>query len=210
MATLNDLSSRLKGVSKQVKYAQARALTKVARQIEASERRNIENTFNNPTPFTVNSVRSLGARRDNLQAKVFIQSIATGYLEPYELGGVRKLNSNTLLNPKNVGLNRYGNLARNKITSLTAKPNVFVGAVKTARGEVRGIWQRKARRKTTSKKRNAVPKAKRGQLKLLIRFGDALPVKQELGFYDVAEATISRTLQPAMQEAIREALSTAK
>ncbi|CAK7026347.1 hypothetical protein [Saezia sanguinis] len=210
MSTLNDLQSKLKNISKQIKYAQVRALTKVARQIQADEQANIENTFDNPTPFTVNSVKSFGARRDDLRAKVFIQSIAASYLDPYESGGVRKLSGNALLNPKSVALNKYGNLARNKTSTLTAKPNVFVGTVKTSRGDVRGIWQRKARRKTTAKRRRTVSKRQASQLKLLIRFGDALPVKQELGFYDVAQKTVSQHLQPAMQEAIREAFSTAK
>ncbi|RUS68266.1 hypothetical protein CUZ56_00754 [Saezia sanguinis] len=206
MSTLNDLQSKLKSFSKQVKYAQARALTKVARQMQADEQANIESTFDNPTPFTVNSVKSFGARRDDLRAKVFIQSIAASYLDPYENGGIRKLSGNALLNPKGVALNKYGNLARNKTSTLTAKPNVFVGTVKTSRGDVRGIWQRKA----TARRRRTVSRKQTSQLKLLIRFGDALPVKQELGFYDVAQKTVSQHLQLAMQEAIREVFEMAK
>ena len=211
MATLNDLERKLKGFSKQLKYAQSRALTKVARDIQYAEQTNIEKTFDNPTPFTVNSVKSIGAHRDNLEAKVFVQSIATGYLAPYENGGIRKLNGNTLLNPKNTSVNKYGNLPRNRTNTLTAKDNVFVGKVKTQSGEVSGIWQRKSRRRATTKRRRRTSSRKpASQLKLLIRFGDALPVRQHLGFYDVARQTFNQNYPSAMQQAIQQAFETAK
>lgn len=102
-----------------------------------------------PTLFTVNSVGSVGARKNNLRAKVFVRDVAAEYLEPFEFGGEHKLNSRALLNPKNIKLNKYGNMPRNKLSQLKAKPNVFVGEV----NGVDAVWQR---RKPIKAKRNAL------------------------------------------------------
>ena len=208
MATLKDLERTLRGVGKQLKFAHAQALTKVARKVEQAERKHLEQTFDNPTPFTLKSIKSIGARRDNLQAKVFIQSIAEKYLDPYGSGGVRYMSGKTMLNPKEVRLNKYGNLARNRTKTLMAREDVFSGEV----GGVRGIWQRKKKRGSTKRKRSrrAIASKQKGNLKLLIRFCDPTPVKQRMDFYGVAEETINRELPSAMQEAIQKAFETAR
>ncbi len=73
---------------------------------------------------------------------------AATYLEPFEEGGIHKLNSSALLNPKNIKLNKYGNLPRNKLSSLKNKDNVFVGELSTRYGKgVNGVWQRKKAKK---------------------------------------------------------------
>lgn len=210
MSDLKDLERMLNKVSKNSKFGFAGALTKVVREIQAQEKKNIQNTFESPTPFTVNSVKSIGARRDNLEAKVFIQDIATQYLAPYEFGGVRMLNSQVLLNPKNVPLNKYGNLPRTKTKILLAKDDVFSETIQTKHGEISGIWQRKKRKVVSRGRKRKAGNNQRDSLKLLIRFGKALPVQQDLGFYDVAQQTISRELPIAMKEALSNAFATAK
>ena len=89
---------------------------------------------------------SKGACKDDLRAKV-IRDIAASYLEPFEVGGVHKLNSSALLNPKNVKLNKHGNLPRNELSQLKSKDNVFIGGVS-------GVWQcKKAKKGKKNKKR---------------------------------------------------------
>jgi hypothetical protein len=127
MADLRDLSAQLQSLKKQIPFATAQALTSVARQIVAAEKTAFQRKLENPTPFTVNSVKSSGARKDNLTAKIFVMNTAAGYLEPFEFGGQHKLNGQTLLNPKDIKLNKYGNLPRNKLSQLKAKSDVFVG-----------------------------------------------------------------------------------
>ncbi|MDK7596354.1 hypothetical protein QP585_24990, partial [Serratia ureilytica] len=124
MAGLKELSAQLQSVRKQIPFATAQALTSVARKIEAAEKNAFKRHLENPTPFTVNSVKSLGARKSNLKAKVFVMDTAASYLEPLEFGGQHKLNSQALLNPKNIKLNKYGNLTRNKMAQLKAKDDV--------------------------------------------------------------------------------------
>ncbi|MDU5500870.1 MAG: hypothetical protein E6099_07855 [Enterobacter sp.] len=193
MPTLKDLSQQLKQIQKQIPFATAQAMTKVVRQIEVAQKTAFERHLESPTPFTVKSVGSVAARKNNLTAKVFVRDTAAGYLEPFEFGGEHKLNSQALLNPKNVKLNKYGNMPRNKLSQLKAKENVFVGEV----DGVNAVWQRKKPMKQRSPK-------------LLIRFGDALPVTPVLGYMDRARTMANALLPSALNQAIAEAIRTAK
>lgn len=214
MADIKDLPAKLQSLKKQIPFATAQALTNVARQIAAAEKTAFQRKLENPTPFTVNSVGSVGARRDNLTAKVFVRDIAAGYLEPFEFGGVHKLNGNALLNPKDVKLNKYGNLGRNKLSQLKVKSNVFIGDI----DGINGVWQRvkpkKGRKGKKRQKRSANGtrrvREKNPMPKLLIRFGDALPVKPTLGYMDRAEKMAAALMPGALSKAINEALKTAK
>lgn len=178
MASLRDLSRQLKQLQKQIPFATAQAMTSVVRDIAAAQKVALGRKLESPTPFTVNSVGSAGARKNNLRAKVFVRDVAAEYLEPFEFGGEHKLNSQALLNPKNIKLNKYGNMPRNKLSQLKAKPNVFVGEV----NGVDAVWQRrkpkKAKKKRARRSANGTrrPKRKQRAPKLLVRFGDALPV----------------------------------
>ena len=212
MATLKDLSSQLRQLQKQIPFATAQAMTKVVRQIEVAQKTAFERHLDNPTPFTVKSVGSVGARKNSLRAKVFVRDTAAGYLEPFEFGGEHKLNGSALLNPKDIKLNKYGNLPRNKLSQLKAKENVFVGEV----DGVNAVWQRKkpmkAKKRRAKRPANGTrrPKRKQRSPKLLIRFGDALPVTPVLGYMDRARTMANALLPSALNQAIAEAIRTAK
>ncbi|XTZ39562.1 hypothetical protein ACQYRI_06095 [Salmonella enterica] len=213
MTELKTLSSQLRKLQKQIPFATAQALTAVARKIEAAERTALQRHLDNPTPFTVKSVGSRGARKDSLTATVFVRYTAAAYLEPFEFGGQHKLNGSALLNPKDIKLNKFGNLSRNKLSQLKAKPNVFIGDV----GGVNGVWQRKKPRGQKNKKRakrstngTRRDRVKQPTPKLLIRFGDALPVTPVLGYMERAN-TMAKALMPkGLSRAIDEALRNAK
>lgn len=214
MSDLKDLSLQLQKLEKQIPFAMAQALTGVARKIEAAERTAFQRHLDNPTPFTVKAVGSVGARKDNLRAKVFVRDTAAAYLEPFEFGGQHKLNGQALLNPKNIKLNKFGNLPRTKLATLKAKPNVFIGKV----GDVNGVWQRRKPKKSKKEKKrskrspNGTRKERQKQPapKLLIRFGNALPVSPTLGYMDRAN-TMAGALMPAeLSKAISAALNSAR
>lgn len=214
MAGLKELSAQLQKIKKQVPFATAQALTAVARKIVDAQKTAFQRQLDNPTPFTVNSVRSFGARKSSLMAKVLVMDTAASYLEPFEFGGQHKLNSQALLNPKNIKLNKYGNLTRNKMTQLKAKPDVFVGDI----GGSNGVWQRtkvkKGKKGKKRRKRSAngtrQPRIKMPAPKLLIQFGDALPVKPTLGYFDRAQAMASALMPTELSKAMAEAMRTAK
>lgn len=213
MAGLRELSAQLNSLQKQIPFATAQALTGVARKIQHAERVALQRKLENPTPFTVNSVGSTAARRDNLQAKVFVRDVAASYLEPFEFGGQHKLNSQALLNPKNIKLNKYGNLTRNKMAQLKARPDVFIGVI----DGVNGVWQRKkgkGRKNAKRRKRSANgtrrDPIKRRPPKLLIRFGNALDVKPVLGYMDRAGTMATNLLPGELDRAVGAALASMK
>lgn len=211
MATIKDLSRQLQTLQKQIPYATAQAMTAVVRQIAAAQKVALGRKLESPTPFTVNAVGSSGARKNDLRAKVYVRDIAAGYLEPFEFGGDHKLNSSALLNPKNIKLNKYGNMPRNKLSQLKAKSNVFIGDV----NNVNAVWQRrkpKPAKKRAKRSPNGTrrPKPKQRPPKLLVRFGDALPVTPVLGYMDRSKDMAEALMPAALSRAIAEAIRTAK
>lgn len=213
MPDLMDLSKQLNTFTKQIPFATAVALTNTARAIEKAQVVAFKRNLDNPTPFTLKSIGSTAARKSNLVARIYVRDIAAQYLEPFEFGGVHKLNSRALLNPKNIKVNQYGNLSRNKMGQLKGKDNVFIGKV----GDVGGVWQRVKARKSKKKKR--LPRSKNGirrerkkmpHPKLLIAFGDALPVKPVLGYMERARTMSAALLPTEIEKAISHAMETAK
>ncbi|EJD6038272.1 hypothetical protein [Morganella morganii] len=214
MANLTDLSNQLRTLRKQIPFATAQAMTSVVRKIEGAQKVAMQRNLDNPTPFTVKSVKSRGARKSDLKAKVFVMNTAAAYLEPFETGGVHKLNGSALLNPKDIKLNKYGNLPRNKLSSLKSKENTFIGDI----GGVNGVWQRKKAkkgkkgRKRLQRSPNGTRRDRKKQPmpKLLIRFGDALPVEPVLGYQDRAMKMTQSLLPQEINRAIAEAIRTAR
>lgn len=214
MANLTDLSNQLRTLRKQIPFATAQAMTSVVRKIEGAQKVAMQRNLDNPTPFTVKSVKSRGARKSDLKAKVFVMNIAAAYLEPFEIGGVHKLNGSALLNPKGIKLNKYGNLPRNKLSSLKGKENTFIGDI----SGVNGVWQRKKAkkgkkgRKRLQRSPNGTRRDRKKQPmpKLLIRFGDALPVEPVLGYQDRAMKMTQALLPQEINRAIAEAIRTAR
>ncbi|EMT5674096.1 hypothetical protein ACRZB4_003618 [Morganella morganii] len=214
MANLTDLSNQLRTLRKQIPFATAQAMTAVVRKIEGAQKVAMQRNLDNPTPFTVKSVKSRGARKSDLKAKVFVMNTAAAYLEPFETGGVHKLNGSALLNPKDIKLNKYGNLPRNKLSSLKSKENTFIGDI----GGVNGVWQRKKAkkgkkgRKRLQRSPNGTRRDRKKQPmpKLLIRFGDALPVEPVFGYRDRAMKMTQALLPQEINRAIAEAIRTAR
>jgi hypothetical protein len=201
---------------KQVPFATAQALTSLAKLVRDEEVKNMAATFKNPSPFTLRSVRSTAARKDNPVATVFVMDKAAEYLDPYEVGGVHKLNSRALLNPKDIALNQYGQLRRGTLASLKARSDIFIGPVKTKHGVVNGVWQREAASAVITNKRTGKTRISKrginqsGKLKLLVRFGDALPVTQRLGYQVRAKQVVDANFNREMGRAIAKAIATAK
>lgn len=208
---------------KQLPFAVAQGINKTAARVAEAEEQNIRDTFKSPTPFTQNSVGVRKARKSSLTATVYLKDIAAAYLQPYETGGVHKLNSRALLNPKDIKLNRYGQLSKGTLAKLKGRPDVFIGPVKTKDGDViDGVWQRptntqrvsmlgaNGKRLTKIHKLDADKNGGRGQLKLLMRFGDALPVNKQLGWGKKAQEIVKKWIDRDMAEAMAEAIRTAK
>jgi hypothetical protein len=207
--------------ARQLPFVLAQGINATAVRVQVAETDNIKSTFKNPTPFTQKSVGLSKARKSAPVATIYVKKIAAAYLQPYEDGGVHKLNSRALLNPKDIRLNSYGQLPRATLGRLKARPDVFVGAIRTRGGQsVNGVWQRvapkrgrgagKAAGRRGVNKATLAQQSPRGRLKLLIRFGDALPVNKQLNFGSTAREIVDRYFPGDFQAALDQALKTAK
>lgn len=215
--SLSDLAA------KQVPFAKAQAINATAKRVQVAETENIRKTFKSPTPFTQSSVAIKRATKASPTAIVYVRDIAAKYLQPYETGGVHVLPGLALLNPKNIPLNAYGQLPRGIVDKLKGRPDVFIGAVRLKNGDtINGIWQRptdtkrvtllNARGKRLGKlnRLKSTDDNPRGKLKLLIRFGDALPVKKQLNYGKRAREIVNRYLAQDFDAALKKAMATAK
>ena len=217
-ANVKEISRSLSRLAhSQINFATALALTALAKEVQADEIRNIGSTFKKPKPFTQKSVGMQGARKDTLQAKVFVRPIAARYLEPYEKGGSHVLAGRALINPKNIKLDSYGQLPRKALARLKARKDIFIGPVKTKSGVINGVWQRayhrpKGSERGRSRQGGEVRRGANttGRLKLLIRFGDALAVNKRLNYRSHARALIDRRFNALFSEAMGKALASAR
>jgi hypothetical protein len=204
-------------VKKQVPFATAMALNEVAKQVQKAERENMMARLDEPTPFTTGGVFIKRATKASQTAVVDVKPTTAAYLAPFETGGLHMLPGagRTWFNPKDRSLlNKYGNLPRTKLATLKGRSDVFIGTVQTSNGErIDGVWQRpaKAKRTKTGKFRKLGKTANAtGRLKLLLRFGDALPVRQHLDFHDVAITIIRKRLPIELDRALAKAIESAK
>lgn len=184
---------------KQIPFATAQALSALGKMVEKAEVAEIAETFPTATPFTKGGVGLRRARKDRLQAEVYLRDVTATYLAPYIDGGVHHLNSRALLNPKAINTNQYGNIPRGRLGQLKGQKSTFIGTVQTKAGAVSGVWRR-------------LP-AKKGQgpkLQLLIRFSDALPVKQRLAWQPVAQKIVDRNFDRVFGQAMARAIATAR
>ena len=224
-SNVNEISKKLGALAyKQVPFATATALTAIARLVQAGETRGLKETFKKASPFTMKSVRVIPARKSNLTATVFVMDKAAQYLDPYESGGVHRLSGKALLNPKDIPLNQYGQLSKGVLAKLKARPDVFIGPVKTKKGVINGVWQRPYLRGADATKGLSVAMRKKlrgqglqrrganttGHLKLLIRFGNALPVNQRLGYRDRATRIVNANFNREFGAAMARAIASAK
>jgi len=204
---------------RQLPFATSLALNALASGVRTQEKDDVVETFDAPTPFTVNAFAIAAATKAKPIATVFAKDVQATYLTPYVLGGERSLGTKkAMLVPRVVGTNQYGNLTRGKLKSLKGKPDVFIGAVRFRRSgkTVSGVWQRPAygerkdggRGTKGNTRRNAVGVST--GLTLLIQFEDTTPAPKRLDFYERAGAYVTANAGRAFDDAIARALATAR
>lgn len=192
----------------QVPFATALALTRLARGVADTENAEIERTFDTPTPFTRKAFSMTPATKAHQVSYVWAKDIQAQYLRPYVEGGLRSLGGkNAMLVPKDIPLNQYGNLPRNKLKQLKGRRDVFVGRIRTMDGRtVSGLWQRPlAMGKAGGRAGLHRP---RGRLRLLVRFEDTTPVRKHLPFVERARAYIAAHARDEIATALRQAART--
>ncbi|MCK8784129.1 hypothetical protein M0638_07035 [Roseomonas sp. NAR14] len=182
---------------RQIPFATANALNATARAVQAEERRELPSVFDRPTPFTLNSIGIVPARKDRLEARVFVKDKQASYLGLQETGGTRLPAKRALVLPARITLNTYGNMPKGAIKRAIARRDVFVGKVKG----MAGIWQR-----PKDGQRRAAP----GRMKLLASFEPVAQYRPRLGFVPRAEEVATAAFPREMRVALAKALATAK
>lgn len=202
-------------IRRQLPFAIAQGVNQTAQRVAKAESDNIVATLTNPTPFTRKSVGVQRAKKGSPTAVVFMKDITAAYLQPYETGGVHKLPGTALLNPKDIALNQYGQLPRGIMAKLRGRKDIYIGVIKTSKGSINGVWQRLdvSRNGGVRKKRVArggLYDKHLGALKLLIRFGDALPVKKQLNWGKRAKQIVDQWIDKDLSAALAAARRTAR
>lgn len=183
-ASLDDVAKR------QLPFAIALALTDTARyDVKPAIERRMIAAFDKPTPFTQRGVAHFPAHKATLAARVFIKDVQAKYLALEETGGVRKPERRALVVPAGQSTNAYGNLPRNTLKKLLARPDTFSGRI----NGTAGIWQRT-----------------RKGVKLLIAWRDSTSYQPRFAFRETAQAAAELAFPRRFEAAFSKALATAR
>jgi len=154
------ITSKLKGIAKQIPFATSLAINRTAQKVKLAEEREIIDVFDRPTPFTKNSLFIKPSNKNNLTASVklkdfsFKGSSAAKYLQAEIAGGERRLKryevalrsagilpSGYFTVPgQAANIDQYGNIARSQIVQLIAyfRANRDVGTSFNSTDKTRG------------------------------------------------------------------------
>ncbi len=191
---------------KQVAFALMKTVNELAKMAQVEEKKGLASFFDNPTPFTVNSVAVRYAKKSNPTATIYIRPLAARYIAPYEYGGKQFLgNKPADLVPISVKANQYGNLPRNTIKRYLNRKDVFLGKV----GSVYGLWQRptvqKGRRGKGAKLANNT-----GKLRLLVAFTEPVNTNKRLNFGSRAKVIVARNVKQVFEKQLAAAIASAR
>jgi hypothetical protein len=208
---------------KQMRFAASQAINATAAFVKTGELDNLKAVLDSPTPFTLSALALSKSSKKTLTATIFMKDRTAWYLEPYEDGGLTKLNpmgvsGGVQLNPEAQPVNQYGNLPRFTTTKLKARKNTFVGAPEGWKNAPRGIWQRypyqKAKRRKLSAKnvsRFGFTHYKQRPPILLIEFAPSPhAATQRLNYQALAKKIVNQKFAIAFKNAMAKAMASAK
>ena len=177
--------------SNQLPFAVASALTTTAQQTSNLLTNKLPEFFDRPTPFTMRAIGIERATKAKLQARVFVKPDQLKYLVFGIDGGTRAPKGRAIPLPVDQATNQYGNLPRGKIKQLLARKDVFSGTV----NGIGGIWQR-------------MPGTRK--LRLLIAYAPKATYRKRYPFYGLGADTVKAAFPQNFQNAMANALRTAK
>ena len=185
-----------KAAKKQLPFATAVALTKTAKHLAEVERRSLSKHLDRPTPFTKKAFAIKPARKQDFKtgrifSRLFIKDAQEKYLRFAIEGGTRRPKNRAIVVPgQATRLNRYGNLSRNFIKNMLAKPNVFTTTI-NGTGAI-------------------VQRMRSGILKTLVIFTSSASYEKRLPFFEIAKRVVPKRVVIEMNRALRSALRTAR
>ena len=186
---------------RQIPFATSVAINDTAFGLQKEIKRQMPMKLDRPTPWTVSGVMVLKSKKTDLQAFVYMagarglpkESTDRNKYITYQVnGGTRHPKKSKIPIPsKNLKVNKYGNMPRNKIRSLIKQKDVFVGNVKG----IDGIWQRN--------KNNS-------GIKLMVLFENTSDYRPRLPFNRIGQGYTASKFTPSFQRALARALARAR
>lgn len=147
------IKAQIAEFGKQAQFAAARALTQTAKDVQGALYREMSQSFDRPTPYTLNSLYVKPATKQALAAEVLPKTDTSGsgspadkYLGPEIFGGDRKLKRLELrlqrvglmkagqyaVPGKGAQLDAYGNVSRGQITKILSQLGAMLDATSNA------------------------------------------------------------------------------
>ncbi|MDR3382299.1 hypothetical protein [Cupriavidus basilensis] len=212
MATVGvDVSSVVQGFGlqhRQMPFAVATTLTRLARLAREAETTEIVRAFDNPVPFTRSAVGTTSASKASLESSVFIKDRQARYLRTEVEGGQRELKTFEKLFGRGIALpgtgaklNQYGNLTRATIKRIAAELNSSGTSKRYFMGKPRGHNLPEAIYARVDGNSKIVP---------LLVFTTRAQYEKRLRFSEVAELTARANFEREMLQAWEQALATAR
>lgn len=154
---------RLGQYEREIPFVVAKSLTQIAKATQADLKAGMEEAFDKPTRYTLNSLAIKPATKTSLFSAIFFKdgsgNSAFDYLQPQIEGGERKIKPfekvlstkskvqrKQLLPSKNIKTNRFGNITKGRIDKFikqTGKDFFYLGSKK---GKLRpGLYKRNKR-----------------------------------------------------------------
>lgn len=217
---------------KQIPFATALGLTRTAEIAKRAIEDEMRNVFDRPTRWTLNSLRLFPAKKDNLQARVWMKNEAdksvpaTRWLNPQIEGGARQdkrvekllrdrgiLPAGKYVVPgRDAKLNSFGNLGRGQIQKLLSGLGAQFDKYQNSTDSARSAANKRAFF-VLGRGDNAVGIAQRTgkrSVKLILAFVSRPRYSQRLDFYGVGERVVTENLNREFAKALQQALATAR
>lgn len=221
---------------KQVPFATALALTRTAQIAKTELEKEMRSVFDRPTRWTLNSLRLFPAKKDKLEARVWMKNEAdksvpaTRWLNPEIEGGPRQdkrsesrlrrkgiLPSGKYIVPgKGAKLDSYGNMTKGAITKALSGLSAFndAGYSANATGSKRSRAKGNAKRYFVMK-RGSMPigiaeRTSRNRMHILLAFTRKPTYSKRLDFYGIGDKVVNRHLKAEFEKAMTKAMRTAR
>lgn len=224
-------------VRRQIPFAQAVAATRTAKIVAAAEVEAMRSSFDRPTRFTLNSLRVKPATKARPEAHVWVKDEATKnraptqWLLPEVHGGDRSqkgleraLQRAGVLDPgkwitpaDDAPLDAHGNLNRGwlqkVLSSLQAQQDPYAnstGSRRSARNRRRFFVLRRGSRVLGIAERTGYGRGSRHRIRVVLAFTGKPSYPKRLDFHGVAERTVRAELPRHYEQALREAVLSAR
>jgi hypothetical protein len=233
---LKEIQDQLARAERQIPFAVALGLTRTAQIAKREIEADMASVFDRPTRWTLNSLRLFPAKKDKLEARVWMKNEAdksvpaTRWLNPEIEGGPRQdkrsearlrrhgaLPGGKYIVPgKGARLDRHGNLTKGTINKVISGLKAFgdAGYYANATNSKRSLKKGNAQRYFVMR-RGTTPigiaeRTSRRRMHMLLAFVSRPTYRRRLDFYGTGERVVRDHLDKEVSKALEQAMKTAR